>query len=349
MLIAVGIVVLVSAICSLLEAVLYATPASQIESLAQRHLSGRVFKRLRAEVDRPITAILSLNTIANTAGAAIAGAIAASVLGDRWVTYFSAALTLIILVFSEVLPKTAGVVYSRNLARFVALPLQGLVWLFMPIVSALQHLTKLISGGRSREGVSEEELVLMTRLGLKSGTIDVSEAEVIENILSLKDKTVASIMTPRTVVFSLSVQLTIEGARRDRQILNYSRIPIYDGDPEDIVGIVQSREILAAEDPKEKLLSLLRPVQFVPESMTLERLLRMFLEERRHMVIVIGRFGGFSGVVTLEDVLEEILGRQIVDEFDDVDDLRELAHSRREALLKATSEGNPTPQARRGD
>jgi CBS domain containing-hemolysin-like protein len=244
---------------------------------------------------------------------------------------------LAILIFSEVIPKTAGVVYSRPLATLIAQPLQFLVWFFTPMIWLCQLATRFVSKESLEKTVSEEELVLMTRLGLQAGSIEPDEAEVIQNILSLESKKVRSIMTPRSVAFSLSIRLSVEEVRQSEGILNYSRIPVYDKDSEDVVGIIHRREVLSTqvEDPREvRLIKLLRPVHFVPDSLALDTLLRQFLESRQHMVMVIGEFGEWVGVVTLEDVLEEILGREIVDEFDQVVDLRELAHQRRERVLK---------------
>lgn len=333
----VSFALVVSAICSLFEAVLYTVPRTHIESLAQMgSASGRLFKEFRKEIDRPIAAILSLNTIAHTAGAALSGAFALAVFGPQWIAVFSVFFTLAILIFSEVIPKTAGVVYSRPLASLIARPLQFLVWFFTPAIWLCQFATRRVSKQGPERGVSEEELILMTRLGLHAGSIEPDEAEVIQNILSLESKKVRSIMTPRTVVFFLSIHLSVEEARKKEGILNYSRIPVYDKDPEDVVGIIHARELFSTqtEDPqKVQLMQLLRPVHFVPDSLSLDILLRQFLGRRQHMFIVIGEFGEWAGVVTLEDVLEEILGREIVDEFDEVVDLRELARQRRDQIL----------------
>lgn len=338
LILSVSFALVVSAMCSLFEAVLYAVPRTHVESLAQKgSASGRVLKKLRHEIDRPIAAILSLNTIANTAGAALSGAFALAVFGSEWIAYFSAFFTLAILIFSEVIPKTAGVVYSRALAPLIARPLQFLVWFFNPVIWLCQFATRLVSKKGLEKGVSEEELILMTRLGLQSGSIEPDEAEVIQNILSLESKKVRSIMTPRTVAFCLSTRHSVEEARKKEGILNYSRVPVYDKDPEDVVGIIHRRELFSSEteDPqKMQLIEILRPVHFVPDSLSLDVLLRQFLERRQHMFMVIGEFGEWAGVVTLEDVLEEILGQEIVDEFDEVADLRKLAHQRRDQVLE---------------
>ena len=338
LIVAVAAAVLISAMCSLFEAVLYSVPVGHIESLANAdRKAGRILQRLRENVDRPIAAILSLNTIANTAGAAVAGAAAATVFGEAWVGYFSAAFTLAILMFSEVIPKTAGVVYNRPLALVVAPPLALLVWLFRPLIWLCGMVTRVVSQGREPEHVSEEEILGLARMGQQTGALESDQAAVIANILTLQDKSVRDIMTPRTVVFALPASTTLEELRT-RGTFEHSRIPVYDKNPDDVVGIVLGREVLAAMaggSGEARLEEMMRPVDFVAESVGLDRLLRMFMEKRQHLLIVLDEFGGLAGVVTLEDVIEEILGQEIVDEFDRVADLRELARRRRERTLDA--------------
>lgn len=335
--IAVSAAVLISAMCSLFEAVLYSVPLSHIESMAaEGHRAGHILQRLRQDVDRPISAILSLNTIANTAGATIAGAAALKVLGPNWIGYFSAFFTVAILMFSEVIPKTAGVVYNRRLSLVIAQPLNILVVLFAPFIWLTGTVTKLISRGKVQHEVSHHELVSMARLGLKGGSIEADEVEVIQNVLSLQSKAVREIMTPRTVVFSLSADATVQEVKDNSGLLNYSRIPVYDKDADDVVGMTLRRDLLTAMADGEgetRVEELMRPVDFVAQSLSVDRLLRMLLERRQHLAMVVDEFGGLVGLVSLEDVLEEILGKEIVDEFDQVADLRELARQRRQKTL----------------
>ncbi|MEE2657465.1 MAG: hemolysin family protein [Candidatus Latescibacterota bacterium] len=336
LIIAVSAAVGISAMCSLFEAVLYSTPIGHLESLAESGSpTGRIMRSLRSNVDRPIAAILSLNTIANTAGAAVAGAAAAQVFGDANVGYFSAFFTLAILMFSEVIPKTTGVVYNRVLVKPVARPLQLMVWVFSPLIWFTGAVTRLIARGRTQEDVSQDELLTMARLSRESGVIESSEAMVIENILSLEGKAVNEIMTPRTVVFSMAASMKVEEVRDRIHVLNHSRIPIYDKDADDVVGMVLRHELLTAlaeGKGEQRLDQIMRPVDFVAATLSADRLLRRLLERREHMVLVVDEFGGLSGLVTLEDVLEEILGTEIVDEFDTATDMRELAHRRRLTL-----------------
>jgi CBS domain containing-hemolysin-like protein len=335
--VAVSAAVGISALCSLFEAVLYSVPIGHVETMAEAgRRSGTILRSLREQVDRPIAAILSLNTIANTAGAAVAGAAFVGVFGDSRLVYFSAFFTLAILLFSEVIPKTVGVVYCRGLASPIARPLLALVWIFRPLIWLTGLVTRLIARGREQSGVSGEELLVMARLGHKEGAIDADEAAVIENILGLEEKTVRDIMTPRTVMFSLAVSLSLDELRESKQPLNHSRVPVYDSDADDVVGMVLRRDVLTAmaeggwDRPVEDFM---RPVDFVVEAMAVDRLLRQLLESRQHLAVVINEYGGLAGLVTLEDVLEEILGTEIVDEFDPAVDMRELAHRRRQQSL----------------
>ncbi len=345
----VGFVVVTSATCSLFEAVLYSVPASKIDGLElQGRRSGRLLRELRAEVDRPIAAILSLNTLANTGGAALAGALADQVFGSAWIGYFSAAFTLAILFLSEIIPKTAGVLFARQLAGPIARPLQALVVLFTPLVWLSRRSTSLlVSAVPTHDSVSDEELLTIVRRGLRSGDIEEQEAHVIRNVLSLETKTAEQIMTPRTVLFTLDAQTGLKTAAHDAQLLRHSRVPVYSDGPDDIVGIVHRRDILtaAAKDEFDTTMDqLMHPVHFVVETAKLDELLRTFLERRQHLVVVTDEFGTISGIVTLEDVLEEILGREIVDESDDVADLRAFARQQRASRQPTTGTG---PKVRR--
>ena len=338
----VGLVLLTSAACSLFEAVLYSVPATHVEMLEQSgRPSGRMLKRMRQKVDRPIAAILSLNTISNTGGGAVAGALAASALGEGNVIYFSIAFTLAILLLSEVLPKTVGVVYSRQLAPLIAQPLHLLVVVFRPLIALTQVATNLVWKGHQEHRVSDEDLLTLVGSGLRSGTLKQHEARVIENVLSMETRTAREIMTPRPVVFTLAAQVSAREAASVDTLGKHSRIPVFDADAEDLVGVVHTVDILraVAQDRFEvRMEEMIRPIHFVVDSTPLDELLRTFLERRQHLVAVIDEFGGFAGIVTLEDVLEELIGREIVDESDQVTDLRAYAHRRREETLRRVKE-----------
>jgi CBS domain containing-hemolysin-like protein len=344
LIIAVGLALLLSACCSLFEAVLYSVPMRQVEANAQAGKQAwKRFKEMRTDVERPIAAVLSLNTIANTAGAAIAGSAAAGVFGYDRVGYFSALFTLAVLFFSEIIPKTTGVIFGKSLVGAVAYPMWALTWLMTPLTFLTGLVTRLISRGKVNESVTAEEIRVMARLSLQTGGIKPFQEEAIRRVLTLQQKIVRDVMTPRTVVFSLSEHLTLEEASRVTAKWEHSRWPVYDDDPEDVVGIVLTKEFFMALTQGKRdmtLTELMRPVHFVVETARLNRVLLEFLELRQHLFVVLDEYGGLSGVITLEDILEEILGREIIDESDEVVDKRELARQRRTKII-AKGPGGP--------
>jgi len=336
---ATGIAIIVSAFCSIIEAVLYSVPLSHVEVMTRSgKKSGPVLKNLKKDIQRPITAVLTLNTIANTMGAAVAGASAAVVFGEENLIWFSIFFTLAILLFSEILPKTAGVAYAKNLASWIAIPLNGLVKVMSPLIWLCQAVTKLIPEQKKEALVSIEEIQAVAVLGRKAGEIEPQQEKVIDNILKLQDKTVHEVMTPQTVVFSLSEHLTIAEALKMKEQWNrHSRVPVYDENQDDIVGIVLSRSIMLSlseglED--NKLSELMQPVHFVPEAAPLNKIMMEFFEQRIHLFVVVDEYGSVTGVISLEDIIEEIVGREIIDESDTAGDLREYARHRKKLLQK---------------
>ncbi len=320
----------VSAFCSLCEAALYSLSLSQVEMLNHRHpRQASILKEFKKHIDRPITAILTLNTIANTIGASMAGAAAVTVFGPDALLWFSLFFTLAILLFSEILPKTVGVTYARQVAPFIGLPLQGLITLLEPITRFCRLLTRLVPGSRDGQQVSAEELQTIARLSRQSGAIGPDQEQVIANILNLDTMVVRQVMTPRTVLFTQDQNRTIrEAMRREEDWRIHSRVPVYDRDPNAITGIVLSRDVFieAADHHLHMHLSQLkRPVHFVPEAAPLNRVFIDFFEKRQHLFVVVDEFGTVTGVISLEDIIEEIVGREIVDESDTTGDLRELA------------------------
>ena len=333
----------ISGCCSLFEAVLYAVPLRRIEAMTQAgKAGGRIFRELRSRVERPIAAILSLNTVANTAGAAIAGSAAGTLFGHKGLIYFSVFFTIAILLFSEILPKTTGVVYASRLAPIVAFPLSALTWIMTPVAWMVGAITGLIAGGKKEEIITGQEIRLMAQMGLRTGGISRYQERAIVNILSLDKKTAKDVMTPRTVVFSLNGRLTLEEARTAPRRWEHSRFPVFDEDQEDIVGIVRTSELfMALAEDKENisLMEIMKPVHFVAENTRLNHVLKEFLDLRQHLFVVLDEYGGFSGIITLEDILEEILGQEILDESDQVADKRELARQRRRKHSSAKGEG----------
>jgi CBS domain containing-hemolysin-like protein len=337
--IAVGLAVSISAICSILEAVLYSVPSTHLEILEkQGSSSGSIIKELKSDIHRPITAILTLNTIANTMGAAVAGAAAATVMDENNLVWFSVAFTLIILIFSEILPKTVGVAYCRELAPWIAVPLKIMVFLLKPAIWLCQVVTRLIPRHSEKSLVSAEEVMAIAAISRRSGEIDSREEKVITNILDLKNKRVIDAMTPRTVTFSLDEKITVSEAILLKDEWNlHSRVPVYSGEPDNISGIVLRKDVLAmaAEGIESiELLSLAHQVHFVPESIPLSRVLIDFIEKRQHLFVVVDEYGSMTGIISLEDIIEEIFGQEIMDESDQIKDMRALAKKRHEAVIE---------------
>ena len=336
---AVALAVFFSFTCSLIEAALYAIPWSTIERLRKdKKKSGELLFKMRSSIDKPIAAILTINTVANTAGATIAGGAFLSVYGEASMGYFALAFTVLILLFGEIIPKTLGVCYATFIARMLAYPLSCCIKILSPLLWLTAKITKLITKDASgTPQISEDDICAAVGLSRKAGQIKEYEEHCVRNVLALDQKHVHEIMTPRTVVFSLSAKMKLEDAYREPLIWQFSRIPVYNNDNEDIVGLVERRMIGRCLSEKKKnmeLASIMRPIQFVQESQTLDVVLHRMLNAHVHLFAVLDEYGGLSGVVSLEDVLEEMLGSEIIDESDKVEDMRALALSRRRSQLK---------------
>lgn len=335
---AVGVAVLVSFFCSLAEASLYAMPWSAIERLRDEgRTSGKLLYEMRTNVDKPIAAILTLNTLANTAGSTIAGAAFLAVFGSSHMVIFATSFTIIILALGEIVPKTLGVAHAEPIARLLVRPIKIMVRILSPLLWLTSLITRLLSNQSGAPQMSEDDITAIARLSRQAGRIQPYEESFVRNVLMLDQKRVYDIMTPRTVVFSLPEDITIEDAYHHPQIWHFSRIPIYGEDNEDLVGLVERRALgqhYAAGKKDLKLSEIMRPLHFVQESLTLDLLLRELLKEKVHLFAALDEYGGLAGVVSLEDVLEEILGSEIMDESDNVADLRALARERRKALSR---------------
>ncbi len=341
----------VSFLCSMWEAALYAVAPSKVESLKESGTSnGKKLFELRKNIDEPIAAILVLNTISHTVGATGAGAKAADIAlnsgmpisKSMMVGLASVVFTLLILFVSEIIPKTLGVVYADTLAPIFAYPIQWTIWGLYPIVRICQSLTRMISPAKKQGEVTEEDLLTMAQSGAQKGTLLQEEAQWVSNILALDDTYAKDIMTPRTVMFILDSDAQIEEYRDEAPEWIYSRIPIAPGkNPDEIEGIVMRREVLeelAEGETDQALRSLKREVQFVKENVPLHSLLKKYIKSREHLFLVRDKFGGVSGLVTLEDVFEEIIGREIMDETDRHADLQSLARLLYESEARSAEE-----------
>ncbi len=326
-------VIVVSALCSLSEASIYAVRRPYIRTLSDTgSAAGPVLESFKDNMERPIAAILIVNTAANTAGASVAGAQATALYGDGALIWFSAAFTLMVLLFSEIFPKVLGVVYSRPVARAVALPWRLAITALHPLVWLVEHASMWVKPSGPVFAAPEEEVKQLAQISADEGSISPDEAKMVRNVLALDDLTAHDVMTPRTVVFRLPASMTLAEVGDHVEAWHHSRIPIVDSEDSDRwTGLVRAADVLAemAKGHLDKRLEeLARPLLFVPQSTHGHLLLHRFIEEQTHLFAVVDEFGGMAGVVTLEDVFESLIGREIVDEVDQVADLREVARRR---------------------
>jgi len=291
---------------------------------------GRRLTKFKSEVDKPLAAILSLNTIAHTVGAAGAGAQAANVFGQTYVGVISAVLTLLILFVSEIIPKTLGALYWRLLTPTVVRLLGPITLLMWPLVKMSETLTHLL---KSRDGVTvveREEILALAQKGSEEGVFSESESRILTNLFRLREVRVEDIMTPRVVIFSLDESLSVEAALETFPENRFSRIPIYKEKPDNVVGFVLKSDLLlcAAHVRPHTLLSdpsLKRPITMVLNGTRLTGLFDRLIGEQNHLAMVLDEYGGVKGLVTMEDLIETLIGLEIVDELDPVPDMRELA------------------------
>ncbi len=319
----------VSFLCSIWEAAMLSTPVSHIELLVEQgSKAGAIMQGLRQNVEHPISAILTLNTIAHTVGAAGAGAEATAIFGSEYFGIISALLTLLILVFSEIIPKTLGAVYAKQLTPFTAWSLRGLLMLFKPAVFAFEFVTRAMRPDEDAPTVTRSELQVMARISAQEGGIRERENRIVANLLQLADVQVETIMTPRTVMLSFRIDATIADIMREHPVLPFSRIPVYGESADDIRGYVLRHEIYkraAADDHVVPLREIARQLQVVPETNSVAQVLDEFIAKQDHIFLVIDEYGGTAGLITLEDAVETLLGIEILDESDRVADLRDLA------------------------
>ena len=325
-LIAIGI----SFICSLAEAALLSMTPSYIADLQETNpKKSNMLKRLKVDnIDQSLAAILTLNTVAHTLGSIGAGAQATIVFGSAWFGLFSAFMTLAILFLSEIMPKTLGTIYWRQLGGMVAYFVRGIILLLYPLIWFSEKLTKLLVRGKEPQAFSRREFAALASIGEESGQIDPLESRIIRNLLAFGAIKVEDIMTPRSVMLAFEQTKTVAEVLADRPKLTFSRLPIYDGDLDNITGFVLKTDMLLAKfnhAAHKPLTQFKRDITFVFSKMKLFDLLELMLKNRIHIAITVGEYGEVKGLVTLEDVFETLLGLEIVDEIDRVEDMQALA------------------------
>ena len=325
----------VSFMCSILEAVLLSSTSSYIESLSNKGNSNAVeiLKELKSNIDKPISSILILNTFAHTMGAAGVGAQAQILFGQEMETLIAVLLTLAILYFSEIIPKTIGAVYWKKLLVPSAYLISFLIKITFPLVWISMFITNAISKGKTKESnFSRDEILAAVTMGEKEGSILSKESVLIENLFKLKNIKAKDIMTPRSVVFALKSTVSVEEAIEDDRMYIHSRIPVYGDTIDDVIGVVFN-QIILEESVEERDNTLLKdimvPVHKISENVPVSALIDQFVNRKTHLFIVEDNYGQTSGVVTLEDAIETLLGVEIVDEMDEVEDMQVFAKNRK--------------------
>ncbi len=322
----------VSFICSLTESVLLSTSQTFLMTIKDKETWAHSFLKFKSHIDKPLSAILSLNTVAHTIGAAGVGAEATKLFGDSSLGIVSAILTILILVVTEIIPKTIGARYWKSLAKLTLHIINIMLFVTYPLVLLSTKITKLISSDKKENITTREEIAALADIGADQGVFSENENKIIQNILKLKKIKVTQIMTPRVVVTSIDENLTLKDFQKDKKYLGFSRIPTYSQQNEKITGYVFLQDILEklSEQQNHNLLikEFKRNILTIPSTITLFNLWDQILEKKEHISIVIDEYGGLSGIVTMEDIIETLIGLEITDENDKIVDMQKYAKSR---------------------
>jgi len=352
LIVSIAIVLGFSALCSLTEAALYAVRLPTVSALAESGSpAGKTLMGFKRNMEQPISAILIFNTAANTGGAALAGAQATQLFGESALLWFSVSLTLAVLFFGEIMPKVAGVAYHRSVAPLVALPLATIIKVIYPLVWFSQQMARVLRRAKLAKVAPEEEVEQLAMLSAREGSILTFESDLVRNVLALDQIRAKDIMTPRPVVFRLPSNVTVKEVAASVSAAPHARIPVYAADdPDDWTGVAMRADVLKAlaqDDFDASVATLSKPLGFVPETTPGHLLLNEFIRRRVHLLGVVDEYGSVQGIVTLEDVLESLLGHEIVDETDTVVDMQEVARQR-VAQQFLDSEGAETPETPEG-
>lgn len=322
----------VSFLCSILEAVLLSITTSYITlKECEDEKSAKLLKKLKTNIDRPIAAILSINTIAHTIGAAGVGAEATNYFGAAYFGVVSAVLTLLILVFSEIIPKTIGARYWKSLAIPSAKIINFLIIICYPLVLLSELITKLFTRNSTQSSISREEVSAIVQTGASEGVLETKENRIIQNLIKLGNVDIKTIMTPRTVTSTANEDSSVKDFFEDKSLRPYSRIPIYEKEADYITGYVLSKDVLeylSADKFDLKLAEIKRSIMIINEIESVSVTWKKMLENREHIALVVNEYGTFDGIVTMEDIVETLLGLEIVDENDTVVDMQKLARDR---------------------
>ena len=328
----------ISFLCSVLEAVLMSTPISFITAKEEDGAkSASLFKKYKLEPEKPLEAILTLNTIAHTVGAAGVGQKGVEIFGNEWFGLISAIMTLLILVLSEIIPKVIGTSYWRNLTSFTAYTIRVLIFVLYPIVLMLDIISKLFTPKGSEAAISREEVSAMANVGKEEGVIEENENKIIQNIMKLDNIKVYDVMTPRVVSAIARESMTLRDFYDSDDYMHFSRIPVYTESPEYITGYVlrsDALEELTEDNFNMTLGELRRDIPFFHEEQSISAVWASLLKDKSQIALIIDGYGCFQGILTLEDIIETILGLEIIDENDEVSDLQQFARERWESRQK---------------
>ncbi|UOF02848.1 CNNM domain-containing protein [Bdellovibrio reynosensis] len=319
----------ISFLCSMLEAVLLSSTSAYIGVLVKENRrSAKLLEHLKENLDRPISAILTLNTVSHTMGsAAIAYQIQVQY-GEEAVTIASFVLTFLILILSEIIPKSIGAAHWKALVPFAAYTIQLMIILLYPLVIMSEWLGKLFQKTSEDPEVTREEILMTAEMGVEEGTLKGKESNIIKNLLMLDKIYVSDIMTPRSVFFALDKELTVEEVFAKYKPLRFSRIPVYSHNLDNIIGMTyryKIHEALSNDQHDKKVGDMVSPISSIPERMTVSQVLDFFIKEKEHIALAVDEYGVVAGLVSLEDAVETLLGVEIVDELDNVEDMRKFA------------------------
>ena len=327
----------ISFICSLMESVILSVSLNHISIMKKKGSKAAIIlEQQKKNINRPLAAILTLNTIANTVGAAGVGAATLKYYGNAWVAIATGILTLSILIFSEIIPKTLGVVYFKKLTGFTAYTVRGLTVAALPFVYLSEGFSKLFKSKGDHLGVTREEMIAMAERGEDEGTLKEQESDVIENLLHLRDVAAEAVLTPRSVVFALQKDETVKDVVDKYSPIAFSRIPIYGNDLDNVIGFVHRYDLIqkqADDDFDIRMEEIMEPISTIIETTSVATILDEFVKRHQQIFMVEDKFGTIVGLITLEDAIETLLGVEIVDEHDSVIDMRKLAVERRQKRI----------------
>lgn len=336
----------ISFLCSLLEASLLSIPRSHVALLAENGTrAGTRLAEMKSNIDKPLAAILTLNTIAHTIGAAGVGAEAAIIWGHASIGWVSAAMTLLILVLSEIIPKTLGAAHSKRLAPFTATTTRIMMILTAPIVWGLERIHRLIGFKRGDNTVSRAELLAAIRLGHEAGALNAREYQIVQNLVALRQVKLRDVLTPRSVIYALPADKRIGKLGDERGIYQFARIPVYENTLDQPIGYITRSDIHWLQQSNRldaKLSAHVKPIRMFAEDASVADALEAMLVDREHIAIVRDNAGKTVGLMTLEDAIETMIGVEIVDETDPVVDLQELARRMERGMRARRNEAATT-------